>query len=81
VALSLAADFRRARSRLLRTVIALESRTPCQERFPFSPATSVSDAGGIIRQVNQNPAKIPQPLRHLSTAARKSMLALSLRGA
>jgi hypothetical protein len=35
VALSLAADFHRARFSLLRTVIASESRTPYQERFPF----------------------------------------------
>jgi hypothetical protein len=42
VASSLAADFRRARIRLLRTVFrVLKAGLNCQERFPFSSITSV----------------------------------------
>ena len=44
MAWSLAADFRRARIWLLRTVFRIQKAgLPCQERFPFSPVTFVHD--------------------------------------
>jgi hypothetical protein len=41
--MSLAADSRRARYRLLRTADLSGSRTPCQEPFPISSFTFVLD--------------------------------------
>jgi hypothetical protein len=71
VAWSLAADFRRARIYLLRTVFRLQKAgLPCQERSPVSSLTFVLNDGGTISQRNKNPSLFSTRPTWLSTAAR-----------
>jgi len=74
VAWSLAADFRRARIWLLRTVFRIQKAgLPCQERFPFSPVTFVPDNGSqyIHRQVKS--LFFSRSSIHLSTDSRNCL--------
>jgi hypothetical protein len=74
VAWSLAADFRRARIYLLRTVFRYQKAgLSCQERSPISPVTFMpGDAGEYIR-FQKNPSDFSTP-RNRESADERNLL-------